>query len=316
MIAHTATLGPVSVAVLLASSLDPGKPSWSSVLGEWSLEPLFAVTLLAGGLYLVGVQRLAARGRSWPRARSVSFAAGLIVIVLATQSGLARYDRVLFSLHIAQHLLLGMVAPVLLVLGAPVTLALQAGHRTAQTRVLRVLHSRPVAIGTHPLVVWILFGGTLVVLYFTGLYELSLRNDWVHVLLHVHFVVVGCLFMAYVVGVDPLPRALGYGARILFVAVVLPFHAFLGVALLGRRTVIAGDWYSSLSRPWLSSALSDQKVGAGMLWAFGELFGLVAIGVVLYQWMRHEELVAAREDRRLDAEQRPAALSRAARRPG
>ena len=92
--------------------------------------------------------RLAARGRSWPRARSVSFAAGLVVIVLATQSGIARYDRVLFSLHVAQHLLLGMVAPLLLVLGAPITLALQAGRRTTQTRVLRFLHSRPVAIGT------------------------------------------------------------------------------------------------------------------------------------------------------------------------
>lgn len=292
----------MSVAALLAESLAPGKPSWSTLFGDWSLDPLFALAVLAAALYLTGVRRLAASGRRWPVGRSVSFACGLVVIAFATQSGLAQYDRVLFSLHVAQHLLLGMVAPVLLVLGAPVTLALQASHRSAQTRGLRALHSRPVNVLTHPLVVWILFGGTLVVLYFTGLYELSLRNSWVHGLLHVHFVVVGCLFMAYVIGIDPLPRSLGYGARLLFVAVVLPFHAFLGVALLGRQTVLAGDWYAEVSRPWMSGALSDQKVGAGMLWAFGELFGVVALGIVLYQWMRHEELLAARADRRLDAE--------------
>jgi putative membrane protein len=302
MMAHTATLGPVSVTALLADSLAPGKPSWSTVFGDWSLDPLFVLTLLAGALYLTGVRRLAVRGRQWPVGRSAAFASGLVVIAFATQSGLAQYDRVLFSLHVAQHLLLGMVAPILLVLGAPVTLALQASHRSAQARGLRVLHSRPVAVVTHPLVVWVLFGGTLVVLYFTGLYELSLRNNWVHGFLHLHFVVVGCLFMAYVIGVDPLPRAFGYGARLLFVAIVLPFHAFIGVALLGRRTVIAADWYAQVSRPWASGALSDQRLGAGMLWAFGELFGLVALGIVLYQWMRHEELVAARADRRLDAE--------------
>jgi putative membrane protein len=301
MMTHAATLGPVSVAALLADSLAPGKPSWSTLFGDWSLDPLFVLTVLAAGLYLTGVRRLAASGRRWPMRRSVSFLTGLVVIALATQSGFAQYDRVLFSLHVAQHLLLGMVAPVFLVLGAPVTLALQASHRSARTRVLRVLHSRPVAVVTHPLVVWILFGGTLVVLYFTGLYELSLRNNWVHGLLHLHFVVVGCLFMAYVIGVDPLPRSFGYGARLLFVAVVLPFHAFLGVALLGRRTVLAADWYAHVSRPWLRSGLSDQKLGAGMLWTFGELFGLVALGIVLYQWMRHDELVAARADRRLDA---------------
>lgn len=303
MMTHTATLGPVRVAVLLADSLAPGKPSWSSVFGEWSLDPLFAFMVLAGALYLTGVRRLLARGRQWPVGRSLAFGTGLVLIGFATQSGFAQYDRVLFSWHVAQHLLLGMVAPLLLVLGAPVTLALQASHRTAQARGLRVLRSRPVALVTHPLVVWIAFGGTLVVLYFTGLYELSLRNGWVHGLLHVHFVVIGCLFMAYVIGIDPLPRALGYGARLLFVAVVLPFHAFLGVVLLGRPTVIAADWYAQVSRPWVSSALNDQKLGAGMLWAFGELFGLIALGIVLYQWMRHEEVVAARLDRRLDAEE-------------
>jgi putative copper resistance protein D len=99
-----------------------------------------------------------------------------------------------------------------------------------------------------------------------------------------------------------MPRSLGYGARLLFVAVVLPFHAFLGVALLGTDTVLAKGWYAHVSRPWLGSALGDQRLGAGILWGFGELFGLAALAIVLYQWMRHEEREAQRLDRRLDAD--------------
>jgi putative copper resistance protein D len=293
------SLGPAAVATYVA----PAAPSWSSLLGGWSLDPLFAVTVGAGLLYLLGVRRLAARGRAWPRARSVAFAAGLAVLAVATQSGLAQYDRTLFSYHVVQHVLLGMVAPVLLVLGAPVTLALQAAHRPAQRRMLHILHSRPVAWCTHPATVWVAFGATLVVLYFTGLYELSLRNDAVHVLVHAHFVVVGVLFMGYVVGVDPFGVRLGYGARALYVFLLLPFHAFVGVALLGSDQVLAPGWYATVVRTWGPSPLADQRVGAGILWAAGELIGVIALGIVAYQWMRHEEREGARLDRRLDAEQ-------------
>ncbi len=247
--------------------------------------------------------------------RTGAFGGGLVVIAFATQSGFARYDTVLFSMHVAQHLLLGMLAPVLLVLGAPLTLALQASERRTRSRLLRLLHSRPVAVLTHPLLVWVWFGGTLVVLYFTGLYALSLGDPWVHVLIHVHFVVVGCLFMAYVIGVDPLPRAFGYGGRMLFVAVVLPFHAFLGVALLGERRVLASGWYAGHAPAWATTPLADQRLGAGMLWAFGEVFGLVALGIVLYQWMRHDEAVAARRDRAAVGDLRVPVYAPAAGRP-
>jgi cytochrome c oxidase assembly factor CtaG len=190
-----------------------------------------------------------------------------------------------------------MLAPLLLVLGAPITLALQAGGRRTQRRLLRLLRSPPVALLAHPVTIWMLFGGTLVALYFTGLYELSLRNDAVHALVHVHFIVVGFLFTGYVVGVDPLGRTLGYGARLLYVALVLPFHAFLGVALLSSSTVLASGWYSQVMRSWGTSALDDQRLGAGILWGAGELFGVAAAAVVLHRWMRAEERAGRRADR-------------------
>jgi putative copper resistance protein D len=278
----------------------PPAPSWDILFTRWSLDLAFPVVLVVAALYIVGIRRLGARGRGWPATRTVAFLSGLGVILVATESGLAAYDDVVFSLHIVQHVLLGMVAALLLVLGAPVTLALQAGSRTVQRRLLRGLHSRAVKVIVNPLTAGVLFGGTLIVLYFSPLYELSLRNGWVHGAVHAHFVLVGVLFMAYVVGLDPIPGALGYGARVLYLVMLLIFHTFLGVALLTSKTVIAADWYHGVVRSWGGSLLSDQRTGAGVLWIAGELFGLVAIGVVVYQWMAAEERVAVRHDRLLD----------------
>jgi putative membrane protein len=272
-------------------------PTWTTFLTDWQFDALELLPFIClGTAYLVAVGRVEARGRRWPRSRSISFAAGMAVIVYATQSGLAAYDTTLFSMHIAQHLLLGLLAPLLLVLGAPLTLAIQATDRPGRTRILRVLRSRPIAVLTHPLVVWVLFGTTLFALYFTGLYELSLRNPWFHVLVHMHFVVVGYLFLAVAIGLDHVGRPLPYGARMLFVLVALPFHAIVGIALLSSRTPVAGDFYRQLHRTWGPGLLQDQRMGAGILWSVGELFGLTILGVVMWLWMRAETRSAARSD--------------------
>ncbi len=293
-------LAPGSV-LRVPALVAPPAPSWDLLLTDWQPDLLLVVIVAAAAGYAVGVRRLARRGRSWPRSRSICFATGLVVVVIATQSGLAAYDRVLFSLHVVQHLLLGMVAALLIVLAAPVTLALQASGRTAQRRLLRALHSGPVAVITHPVTAWLLFGGTLAVLYFTALYELSLRNDWVHAAVHAHFLIVGFLFMAHVVAVDPIPTALGFGARLLYVLVALPFHAFLGVAILASDEVLAAGWYEGVVRTWGASPLSDQRTGAGLLWVAGELFGVVAALVVVRRWMAHEDRAGTRHDRQLEA---------------
>ncbi len=278
-------------------------------MSDWTPDVLLALVLAVAVAYVLGVRRLAARGRSWPARRSVCFGAGIAVLVVATQSGIAAYDTVLFSVHVVQHLLIGMVAPLLLALGAPVTLALQASQRGTQQRLLRVLHSPPVRVIAHPLVAWLLFATTLVALYFTPLYELSLRNDFVHIGVHAHFLVVGSLFCWTLVALDPMPNPLGHGARVLYVAILIPFHAFLGVALLSATTVIAADWYESVGRTWGASLLDDQRTGAGILWVTGELFGVIALIIAVARWMAHDEREAVRADRRLDEELAAAAAA-------
>jgi putative membrane protein len=247
-----------------------------------------AGVLAAGWWYVSATRRLA--GRRWPVSRTAGWGAGLLVIAAATQSPLAAHDTSSFTAHVVQHLLLGMVAPVLLALGAPVTLALQSSGRATQRRLLAILHSGPARAITHPVVTWLLFGGSMFALYFTNLYADTVANTALHELTHAYFVMVGCLFFWPVVGLDPIPHRLPYGGRLLYVAVALPFHTVLGMALLSQKTLLA---------PGLT--LGDQQVGAGVLWSAGEALGLIAMIVVGVQWLNAEEREAARVDRRLDA---------------
>lgn len=240
--------------------------------------------------------------RTWPRSRTVCFGAGLCILAFATMSGLARYDTVLFSLHTLQHVLLGMVAPLLLALGAPITLALQASRRPMQTVLLRLVHHPVVHALTRPATAWALFGGTLFALYFSPLFDLSLRNPTVHALVHLHFVVVGVLFCWPAVGVDPMRRPLSHPVRLLYVLLAVPFHAFLGLAVLSSSAhPLGADVYGHVTRAWGPTLVADQRTGAGILWALGDLFGLVAGGIIAARWVRFDQRRQAREDRRLDA---------------
>jgi putative copper resistance protein D len=278
------------------------EPTLRSLVVPDGLDPgalVLVVTLAAG--YVVGVRRLAARGRRWPPSRAVAFGAGLLVLVTATQSGLAAYESVLFSAHSAQHVLLGMVAPALLALGAPVTLALQASSRALQRVLLGVLHSAPARIAAHPVVVWLLFGGTLVALYAGPLLEQSLRSDLVHTAVHLHVVAAGGLFCWTAIGLDPTPYRLPPGARVAFVFLAVPVHAVIGLLLVSTSSLLAGGWYAGQPPPWLDDVLADQRTGAGILWAAGEVFGLLLTGTALLQWLRADERAGRRADARVHA---------------
>jgi putative copper resistance protein D len=268
-----------------------------AVISGWALDPGPALGVaLAGGAYAWGVVRLHRRHRRWPVGRSLAFASGLLCLVVATQSALGAYDTALFSVHVVQHVLLGVAAPFLLALGAPITLALQASRRDTQVGLLWLIRSAPVRVATHPAVGFVVFGLTLFVLYTTPLYELSLRNDWVHSAVHLHFVLAGSIFFWSVVGLDPVAHRLPYGARLLVVLLTVPFHAFLGIMLLSGDTPIAGDWYAA-ARDWGVSPLTDQRTGGAVMWALGDVIGLVAGAVVLAQWMAHEDRATERARR-------------------
>ena len=281
---------------------DPG-PAFegSRWLTEWTFEPLALLGIaLAGGLYLLGVRKMHKGTNPWPISRTVSFLTGLGWLLIAVASPLASYDTVLFSVHMVQHMMLAMLGPLFLVLGAPITLALRTLPPRGRALVLTVIHSRVAAVLTHPVVAGAIFVINPFVLYFSGLYEQTLEHPWLHDANHIHFVMVGTLWYSTLLAIDPLPRRPEYPIRVIAVFLTLPFHAWLGVAIMSMSTLIAGDWYLVMDRPWGASPLSDQKTAGGILWVSGDLIGLVVFAALFRGWIKDSEREARREDRRLD----------------
>lgn len=275
-----------------------------SVLTEARPQPLPTAALLAVGvLYLTGVRRLRGRGDGWSRWRTTAFlGGGLGTAAVALLSGLERYDTTLFGVHMVQHMLLAMVTPVFLALGAPVTLALRTLPPRPRRALLAVLHSRVARVLSFPAIPWVMFIGSPFALYFTGWYPATLDSALLHDHLHLHFVVAGCWFFWPIIGIDPVPGRVSHPFRILMLFATMPFHAFLGVAIMGVKDdgtgLLAPDHYLALvSR---ADAVFQQQVGGGLIWASGDLVGLLFLFVAAIQWMQASDREAAREDRRLD----------------
>jgi putative copper resistance protein D len=265
-------------------------------LGSW-----LAVGLLAAAaFYLYAVNRLRVQGHRWPVSRTLCFVGlGLGSIAFVTLSGIGAYDTTLLSVHMVQHMVLSMVAPIFLALGAPVTLALRTLPRAPRRALLAALHSRVAKVLTFPLFSFALFVVNPFALYFSGLYELTLRNSLAHEWMHLHFILTGCLFFWPLVGRDPLPGRWPYPARALLMVLSVPFHTVLGLTVMQQKTLLGGDWYPSLRLPWADPA-ADQVTAGGILWAGGELISVAMLAVLVAQWVQQSRREAARIDRQLD----------------
>jgi putative copper resistance protein D len=298
---------------VLAHGVD-GLPPFSpaSVVTEAQPASLAAVLLIvAAGVYLWGVLKLRGRGDRWPVGRTVVFLLGLAALALAMVSGIATYDATLLSIHMVQHMILSMAAPILLALGAPVTLALRTASPGPRRVLLTALHSSVAKFFTFPLVTFGLFVASPFVLYFSGLYRVTLEHEWFHQFVHLHFVIVGCLFFWPLIGIDPLPGRMSYPLRALLMFLSTPFHTVLGLTVMQSANLLGGDWYSSLELGW-ADPFADQQLAGGILWAGGEFVAVGMLGALVFQWMRHADREARRIDRALDrAEAEQAALERA-----
>jgi putative copper resistance protein D len=276
-----------------------------SVFTQWELVSWAGLIIVVTAvLYAWGVVRLHRRGDHWPVGRSLAFAAAMAFAALASVSGLAVYDDTLLSVHMAQHMVLAMLVPLAMALGAPVTLALRTLPRRPRRWLLAVLHSRAAKVLSFPPLTFALFVLTPWALYFTGWYAATLHSDYLHEMTHLHMVLVGSLFFWPLMGIDPLPGRITYPARMLLVVLTLPFHAFMGVTIMGQETLIGGTWYPDLAQgpmgAWLPNPHTDQQLAGGILWSSGDAVGLLFFAVLFVQWVRASAAEARREDRRLD----------------
>lgn len=294
-------------ADLLGFPLPPA-PDVGRLLAGWVPDG-FALTFLAlaATLYGTGLLVLRRRGDRWPVGRTVSWYAGLVVFAWCTVGGLGLYAHVLFSAHMVAHMLLSMVVPIGLVLGAPVTLALRtlpgprvAGELGPRQLLLAALHSRVARVMLHPLLAFALFVGSLYGLYFTGIFPTLMSSHLGHVVMEFHFVTVGFLFFFVLVGIDPAPVRVPAIARIGLLFTAMPFHAFFSVAVMSSDVVLAPGYFGALRRPYSTDLLADQHLGGGIGWALGELPVLLVLGAVFVQWTRSDAREAARFDRAAD----------------
>lgn len=295
---------------LLGFAMPPplGDFPWTPLFTQWHFDPLFAFgTAAAAAAYLAAVHKLRARGDRWPLGRTIAWMAGLGVTVLATMSGLAVYGKVMFSVHMGQHMILAMTVPILLVLGAPATLALRtlptaAKGGTAGPRelLLALLHSRYVKVISHPVVAGVLFIASAFAVYYTSLFENLMRSHLGHTVMLAHFLAVGLLFFWVIIGMDPGPRRLPYLGRLFVLILTMPFHSWFSISVMSSTDIIGEGWWTDVGRTWGETLADDQYNGGAIAWATGDIPVLLTTIVLAAQWVRSDAREARRIDRRID----------------
>ena len=291
----------------------------SDLLTRWVLDPIAVVALcLAAWLYIAGLRRVRSVRRPFPRRWSAAYFLGLGAIALALLSPIDAYADASLWVHMCQHLLLTVVAPPLLALGAPITLALRTSPVRFRMRVLvPLLRSRLVEHVTRPVVGWVLFAGAPFAIHFSPLFDLALRNDAVHAFEHALWLGTALIFWWPIVGRDPTPHRMSYPARMLSMFLAMPAGSFAAVALYGASTALYPA-YAALPAPWGGSdALGSQRTSAVIMWLVGNLAMVVAMLIVAAAWKRNEELAAEPScaGSRASAA-RPHAVNGTGRRPG
>jgi len=274
---------------------------------SWNLDLLWAVIAgFAIFFYLVGVWRLRRRGDAWPVYRTVMWVAGWLLLVWVTGGVINVYQDYLFSMHMVGHMLLTMAIPLLLVPGAPITLAARAIHkrddgtRGGREWILWAVHSPVARILTNPFVAAGLFVGSLWVFYFTDLFRWSLYDHLGHEWMTAHFLITGYLFVMSLIGIDPVPYRLPYPGRLVLLIAVMATHAFFGIAIMMQEGLMVAEWFGSMARTWGGTPMEDQYTGGGVAWSVGEIPTLILAITVAIQWSRSDDRETKRRDRHAD----------------
>lgn len=230
------------------------------------------------------------------------------MLLVATSSGVRAYGSAMFSVHMADHMALNMFIPVLLVLGAPITLALRALHSAAKDQppgprewLLWMVHAPATRFISHPVTAFMIFVGSLYAVYFTPLFDTLVRYHWGHEFMTVHFLISGYLFYWGIIGIDPGPKRLPFLGRLGLLFAVMPFHAFFGIATMTMTSSIGANFYRTLGLPWVTNISDDQHLGGAIAWGSSELPVVIVVIALVAQWARQDRRAGVRQDRHTDS---------------
>ena len=295
-------------AILITGIAMPEAPNLTRVLLAYDADGLMlALLIFAVALYIKGVLILSRRGVKWPIGRTVAFAVGISAVDFATSGGLGVYSRFAFSNHMMAHMVLGMIAPIGIVLGAPITLALrtlpQARNKEewgVRGAFIAILHSKLSRIYTNPVVALAIFDGSLFALYFTPLFGNLMQGHSGHFFMSLHFLLAGILFFQVLIGIDPMPIKIPHLVKIIIIFAAMSIHAFFSISVMSATTLLDNGFFALLERPWATDLLADQKLGGSIGWAMGEIPILLALLATFIQWQRADRKEANRIDRAAD----------------
>ncbi|WP_218844791.1 cytochrome c oxidase assembly protein [Microbacterium pseudoresistens] len=294
-------------AEFLTGSPVPPELTFGRWFTQWDLDLIWALAAVFGAvLYLLGVRRLRRRGDAWPIHRTILWLAGMLLLLWVTGGAVNAYQEYLFSVHMLGHMILSMALPLLLVSGAPVTLALRAidkrddGTRGAREWILWAVHTPFSRVVTHPFVAAAIFVLSLWAFYFTDIVRWVMNDHLGHEWMTIHFLIAGYLFVLSLIGVDPVPYRLPYPGRLITLIAVMATHAFFGVAIMMQTGLIVAEWFGSMGRTWGATPMEDQYVGGGIAWSVGEIPTLILAITVAIQWSRSDARAEKRRDRHAD----------------
>ncbi len=283
----------VQMGYNLSEALTPA--NW---LTAWRPELLFSVlAILAAGYYL----HLTRRVEGWSTGRTAWWVAGCAVVVVTLCSRLGMHMPASYSAHMTVHMILSMVVPVFLVLGAPLTLvraAYPAGEFNPRLWAESFQRSSFLRLATFPpvsLAQFIIFFYALYV--FIPLYELMISEHAGHVIMNAVFLVSGYLYFWELIGVDELPGRSSAKVRLAWLWISMPVHLFMGVYLMQLGVVMGESFYRSLELPWNPDLLAGQKVGGGIAWASGSFPLLIVFGELFRRWWQEERTESEAFDR-------------------
>lgn len=292
----------VTLALLASGYHGPPALTASRALTAWTPDvPVLLAVAVAGGAYLAGVLRLRRAGRPWGTGRSLAFGlGGLGVLVVATMSSIGVYAPVLFYMRSVQTVLLLLLVPLLLALGAPLSLAIAALPRLGP-RLEAAVHSRAARHLTFPAITTAVLVVVPFTLYFSPWYAASLAHAPIRELTYLALLIPGFVWFWMFLRVDPVPRAYPYLVGLWISAAEVVGDATLGLAVLADQSLLAGAYYRALARPWGPGLHQDQVIGGGVLWILGDLVGLPFLAAQFIRMMREDESEAAVVDAELDA---------------
>jgi putative copper resistance protein D len=292
-------------AEILTGEPLPPAPEWWRYFTEWNPDLIWLFVAGFGiFLYVAGVWRLRRRGDRWPIYRTILWVAGMLLLAYVTCGGINVYEQYLFSAHMLGHMVLTMGIPVLLVPGAPVTLAARAiaprkdGSRGGREWVLLAVHSKFAQIIANPIVAAVLFAGSLWIFYYSPLFRWTMTDHIGHEWMVAHFLITGYLFVQSLIGIDPVPYRLPYPFRLVLLLGTMAFHAFFGLSIMMSTGLMLADWYGAMG--WGADALVDQQTGGGIAWSIGEIPTVALAITVAIQWSRSDEKESKRLDRHAD----------------